>query len=1223
MKKITSFLTLALLLGGVSSAAAQSQLVPELQGAKRITVLADPVLSEEDILSGEGWYVLSQSRDGEGYMFDVDTLKEASVKRYRKSVLYDDEAGAYTSTMGAALVRFFKDEETGTYKIMFGTGRYISELENETNDSQNLTADIEDYAANLFVYVTETDGVVNEGCFALNFVNSAGEYGLMVDTNGMSGNSTGVVTWHLGKNTQATGNNIWSLYEVEVEDADDLDVAYAELGAILNEYGEKQGTFTGKTSTDNTPGTYSEELVAAFTAAMNDAFGMQIDYESYTAEELRAAGQAVIEAYNAAIATYADTKWNALEPGYYFIASHKMFTQTITPETPEVGEGEEQPEPAEPYTIVMNKYMYSDSQPDGIQAKWGTIAEDETKAIYLWKVEKKDDYKYLVKNVGTDAGFCQALPAMSVESDSLIQFDYAQKKAAAEGSEESDTIFFNLRHVAEAGNTGNSFHANNHASGAGTGGTVIKWNGGAEASQWAMIPVSEADAQAMIDAYAATKGDVELQNKVRKMIADAKPKMEIALDHVGLITSVDQLSSPYTETPGNEPGSGLEMLLDGDKNGTYWHSMWAGSLNNVETGHYLQVMLNSTDVEEAVLEIGRRSSAGYDHPTEFEVYGTDDPDAEKTSCDILATVAVPFGTNTEVVKTESFPIGGYQYLRFYATNAHPNFRTYWHAGYFQLFDAAGAENPTSQAVGMGEIFTNLQTAIEAAEADGDTITVDHCNALIAAYEAFSARYVNPDTLRTAISANKNVPAIVAVGTQPGMWPNETTAQALTKAIEDATAYDKAGVYYPAQSAGHVKAIADAKEAFLGAANKVNTGKWYNFRFATEEMYDQNNWSKTGADAHLYSVEDGDEFVDEIHWPSLFGKLVSVGKEITTTTDSNFNYLPVTEDDTVAMGNRLFFVEGVEIDESNADQAKFRFINSGDTAYIIQNKATGLYLRAGGSGAVTLSIQPSIWKNTPMGYGKLMSKGNDILGNNNNYLHAQRDINMLVTWNATDASSNTGFLIEEVEDVDANYAKNDFQMVLMPNAIYGMCYPMDITPAEDQKVYGVEKIEGEAITLQVYKDNKVPAGMPFIYITGTEEYDAEAQDELHSFTYGGELNVVADTTKVLRGSYAAVSAPRGSIIATGEGSFKAVRSNTNIGTNGAWINAQIENPREANVTYTIAAGEYDSIKSAVADAIKGGKIYTIDGTYVGKGNIDSVKGLKKGLYIVNGVKVLVK
>lgn len=68
---------------------------------------------------------------------------------------------------------------------------------------------------------------------------------------------------------------------------------------------------------------------------------------------------------------------------------------------------------------------------------------------------------------------------------------------------------------------------------------------------------------------------------------------------------------------------------------------------------------------------------------------------------------------------------------------------------------------------------------------------------------------------------------------------------------------------------------------------------------------------------------------------------------------------------------------------------------------------------------------------------------------------------------------------------------------------------------------------------------------------------------------------------------------------------------------------MENPASAEITYTIDEGTSDCIKTAVSNANKGGDIYTVEGTYVGKGNIATVKGLKKGLYIVNGVKVLVK
>lgn len=1224
MKKITSFLTLALLLGGVSTA--KADVVPELQGAQKVTVLDydGPVQSVEDLTIGEGWYVLSQSRGEEGFMFDVDTLSEGSVLRYKRSVIYDEE-NTFTSKFGPALVRFEEGSTPGTYRIMFGTGRYLSQLENETASSQRLTAGDEADAADMFVYVTETDGTVNYGCFALNFVNSAGEYGLRVDTNDHVGEKATVVTWDTGLNTNASGNNIWTIYAVEFEESGELEVALGEFKAILREYEAKTSTFTNKVSTDGTPGTYSTELVEAFNAAITEGYNVEYEWESYTVEEIQAAGQAIIDAYNAAIASYVNSAMN-VEPGYYFIATHKIFRKTITPETPE---GEE---PAEPYTIVMNKFMYSDNQPAGIQAKWGTIAEDETKAIYLWKITKDSDKKYLVKNVGTDAGFCQAMPAMSVESDSLIQFDYMTKKAAAAGSEESDTIFYTLRHVREAGNIGNSFHANGHGSGAGTGGTVIKWNGEAEASQWALIPVSEADAQAMIDAYADTKANVALQNEARRIISDVEVKMMIADEKIPgdvdydapLILEASQLSSPYGETQAAE-NSSLEHLLD-NNNETYWHSTWSGADKAIATGHYLQVQLTNPDeVSDVSLVIRRRHNANNDHPTKFSVYGTENPDAAKSACTLLGVLDVPFSGKGEVDTTDVVSTGHMPYLRFYATDctgSEVGFRTYWHAAAFQLFPATSMDKPNSQAKGMGEIFTNMQAAYKDAMADGDTITAEHCNALIAAYKEFNARFVNPDTLRNAIADNKNVPAYAVQGDQPGFWSDANAGQDLTKAIADATAYDEAGVLYPETSANHVKAIEAAKKAMFEAANKVKTGKWYNFRFATEQMYDDNNWSKTGADAHRYSLEDGDN-QDGDHWPSLYGKLVSLGKEQTADSDTNFIYVPVTEDDTVALGNRLYLLDEVEITPEIADHAMFRFISVADTAYIIQNKATGLYLRAaGGSGAVTLSIQPTLWKNSAMGYGKVMSMGNDLLGNNNNPLHTQRDGNFLVTWNATGVSSNTGFLIEEVENVADDYAKNDFQMVLNDNAIYSFCYPMDVTPAEGQSVYGVS-VKGAEITLTVYKDNVAPAGSPFIYITGTDEYVEDAEPVLHNFTYSGELNAVADTIGAVHGSYFSTTAPKGSIIATGEGAFKAVRSNTNIGWNSAWINAQLEDPKNAEITVTMAEGVFDSIKDAVVNANKDGKIYSIDGTYVGKGNINTVKGLKKGLYIVNGVKVLVK
>lgn len=1240
MKKITSFLTIALLFGGFSTV--KADLVPELQGSKRVT-LDDRIGTEAD-LEPDQWYVVEQGRGEAGFMMDVDTLDESSVWRYKKSVLLQADGTGTTATMGAALVRFIPGTPVNgikTFKVMFGTGRYIAKL-TEWGQAVQLNADDEEEAAELFVYATKTGETFNMGCFAFNFqpkdpAKAESPYGKRVDTNGFASDRTAVTIWDEGLNDAASGNNIWTIYPVSLSDLPENEVAYSEYGAIWNEYDEKALAFpTDKLSEDRTvPGTYDPALHEAFEDLLNDT-SVDDNYEDMTAEAIRQAAQAIVDAYNALIKSYVSTVMD-IKPGYYYIMSPKEF---YTDEEIPADNPDDQPTTVRTY---INKYMRAQYSNAGVlKGGWGNMPEDATKAAYLWKISKPGtDMKFRVENSGNSANFVWSQAnndnvsiALDAESDSLMQFDYV-RRGVNEDDTEQDTIFYGIRFVCDANDTGRFFNAGSHGNGAGNEGLIHVWNTGSWPSHWALVPVSDEEADAMIAAYASIKADAELQAKAKKILSTIGEDMEIARD-IHLITSVDQLSSPFTEGPGKEPGSGLDKLLDADKNGTYWHSSWSNpEANNGSEGHYLQIDLDGINVENVIAEVGRRNH-GYDQVTMFEVRGTNVFDAAKEDCEVLvAELPFPFTSQTDVKKLEpAIPVKGYRYLRFYATAVTGNdFRTYWHAGYFQLYDAERSENPTSQAVGMGSVYTNLEAAIEAATADGDVITKEHCNALIAAADAFYAIFVNPSELRQTISENKSLAAMVKVGNNPGEWASDATANALTKAISDATTYDAAGKYTPANSAAHIKNIVDAKEAFLAGANKVDTKKWYNISFATEKMYDDNKWDKTGADESRYS----DEILElvpatnPVIYPSLFGKLVSVGREVTPATydaaasDSNYMYVATDKIDTIAMGERLFFLDAAEV-AKNADAAKFRFIQNSDTTYYIQNKATGLYLRAAGeSGNVTLSVQPSLWSNAPMGYGKVITHGYDLLGRNNNYLHGQRDVNLLCTWSSTNVESNTGLLLKAVEDVAENFdGGNTVKMSLMPNAIYSMCYPVDLTPAEGQKVYGVE-VSGAEITLTLFEGNKVPAGDPFVYITGTGEYDEEAKEELHVFTYGKELNAVADTLGRNHGTYFGTTAPKGSIYAAGEGTFKTSKKNAGaaIGWNSSWINAQLTDPKHTDVTYTVAEGVFDAIKDAVINVNKSGKIYRIDGTYVGKGDINSVKGLKKGLYIVNGVKVMVK
>ena len=42
-----------------------------------------------------------------------------------------------------------------------------------------------------------------------------------------------------------------------------------------------------------------------------------------------------------------------------------------------------------------------------------------------------------------------------------------------------------------------------------------------------------------------------------------------------------------------------------------------------------------------------------------------------------------------------------------------------------------------------------------------------------------------------------------------------------------------------------------------------------------------------------------------------------------------------------------------------------------------------------------------------------------------------------------------------------------------------------------------------------------------------------------------------------------------------------------------------------------------------NVVKSGIIYTLDGRVAGKGNLNNVKNLGRGIYILNGTKVVVK
>ena len=1226
MKRFTSFLALMLMF--VSGMVAQD--------LEHSTIsIGQP---QEDFQT-DTWYLLYQRRGGDGYAH----YENATTRFYKRAVTFGQDPltdGMKASTASKWLLKFESTETEGIYKIVFANGAYW-QAAGTTNSSAINPVETKYDATDWAVYRVMVDdaetgekvgGVDGAGkpVFALNIGSKAGA---RLDNNGNGGT---LAIWDSGELTDVESNAAWSIVSVDFGMLDERDAAMIELQNVYASYSEYE--FTAGTE----PGNYGEAEVAAFQAAMDAASVADgPSGASLTAEDLQKMAEDIKAAYEAVLASRVPFAMD-IKPGYYYITSALDFvTSTTTEATEDPETGEEIP--GETIEVHHTKAMYT----DGNNARWAELDDAARQnANYLWKVEAAGNKTYKLINTQTEAQFTKVATSaqitLSEGSDSLMVFDTAGKEGV-----------YNIRLAAQAERDYFYLHCGGHGGGAGVQGNLVGWcstytaeTDFCGATEWKLEEVDEATALAIIEACSPQK-QIKLMTDSAAVILAAAPSMikiandvKTEIDEANpIVKDATQLHSPMT-TDDTQCGGDAEavypFLLDGNTS-TYWHSAWEGG-NQPNGTHYIQI----SDVDaESVAFVFTRRPVQNDHATEISAYGYDEAndDLEKGAGELLATMAFPFGSNTETLTSDVFKTNGHSVIRLYA-EATTNNRGYWHMSEFQMYPAtSGTVYATTQANVRASEIAALEAAIAAWKAIDLAAIAQPAeiqaqfDALAQAYEAFKAVYVDPAALRAAI-ANAPDTKVIKIGNNPGEWASAEGSVA--SLVAAAQAYDEAGKYTPAESEKFISDLSAAGENMFASANKIKTGKWYNISFATEALYDEAGFDKTGAQ-HGYV-----EAANAETSPELFGKVVTAAKYVSeqgsyTNDEGNevkftiyeTEKLNVNEDATLNAG--IHFMDKADVD---ADMAKWQFVAVGDSAYAIQNKATGLYMRtSGGSGRVYLSVQPSLFNVSAIGYGQNLISAKNIAGANQNNLHAQRDINMLVTWSSADAGSNSGLMIQEVEDVTEAPA-NDFTMSIWPGRVYTMCYPASLTAKEG--TFYTASIEGTTVTLNPLKDNSVKAGEAAIFINGdtkdyeevvddedSEDYNADAY-ELVGFTHGTEFVAEADTTGILRGSFVNMNIGRGNLWASGNNLVVTKKSSNTLGANTAYIAAGLGiDQLESEITLVIDGKEVDGINAAIANVSKNGNIYTIDGKLVGRGNLNSLKNMGKGIYVINGVKVTVK
>lgn len=1240
MKKFYLILSMLLALGGVTQMMAQDEAIT-LEISKKTgtwTAASSPAYGSEFTTSG---YSVTEIAQKPGVRIQSWSNNGAHPNNM---YLYDNEnLGLYTSRGGAT--------QSEDYRIYPGRGYYVSNVTLDfipgKHPDHNMNG-VRVWGDGDESTVVESPDANTPGHFDMDF--SQQEYvALTIAQLAEGGNPIFAYTYN---------------FTVTLTPRDPFDVIMDDIYALKDEYQEytQEGPNPFHVGTDI--GDYGAEEVAAFNAAYSACLAADDPGYQGTADDLEVLRDALKAAYQAVLDS--QIKFVMID-GYY------RFRTGIN------------------YNDGKMKYMYVNiTDNNEIQGKWGTLTDLDTNCHALWQLTKGEDGSWDVVSVSTDARFNDNPATLSEKSTWRFNFE----EVAMIGED----YYVNIKYADRDPGQYNRIyiHQAGHSSGGGTGGNLTVWSptypttlsNKMGASEWIVELVPNDEAQEIIDAYA--QSDEAMRREYTKMVETSKENLEIAKDNpkvtvdeeTKLITESSQFSSPWTDpTEGS-----LDNLLDGDAS-THWHSSWQNG-NVPAHSHYLDVALKEATHSLVAMTIARRAVTN-DHVTQWSVYGSTTPDVYytqeeidaaqegddaygKTTNDVktpgewhkLADLYTPFGNNTETKTSAPFDTKGYQYLRFYLDAMAPSTRGYGHISEFQLNPATIEIAENSQYRVMGELATNLEKVLfDQIELDIADMTEVEFNALKTAYDAFMEKFVDPEELREAINEAEASTAGIVVGNNPGEWGPDTDAGALATIVANAKKYDQSGDYTPAQSAQYVEDLKAQAGDIFASANKIEEGKWYRIHFGSKETFETHEWNiETNEATTVKDINDVAYVTNEALWDKFITVAkydsenikIEVAHEPTEQDPSTSKeqdvtlnkVVPFAEDEDILCGARLYF--DADADVTDKDCSLFRFVNVGDSAYVIQNKATGLYLRA--TNPVSLDITPSLFNVSAIGYGQnIIAAKNLTNGANQSNLHFQRANNAVVTYGENTPGSRSGLYIKTAEDVAEDYDGSLFKMDIRPGEIYSYCYPVDLdinAEENDGKFYIVTALEIKDDDVNITLSPLAvpnPAGYPVFYILDTpEDYDPTFVPEPMTFKHGSTFVTAPVETGFMKGTFSRLEVGKGYIV-TGGNLIDIQQSGhagnyarnqfyiteqfiTNaVAANGAYVaNEELLNPG-LNVTFTIGEKPVDdAVASVLTQTAKRGELYTIDGRLVGRNvTFKDLKRFGKGIYIIDGIKVSVK
>ena len=819
-----------------------------------------------------------------------------------------------------------------------------------------------------------------------------------------------------------------------------------------------------------------------------------------------------------------------------------------------------------------------------------TIAD----AAYIWKVsaaEDKDTYRvqnFLSKNY-----------ASNVQTSTLVQTVAENAPAYKFVSSALDASKFAIGPV-KTGTYGFL-----HEEGGSGKGRIVGWEAASEPSAWTIIPVADAVITALesqVKAYNDSVAQAQLNVNFKKLYNNAAAAYTdnnfykltsgqnlsadgstIMFDDPGSATDASQFSSNAKEA---SEGT-FEGLIDGiatatssqGNNNWYFHTAWKGT---IAEPHYLQVELPSA-IQNPLFQFAKRTNASYNHLRSFRLEVSNDTTAGWTDAGVFGVNYNRTGVvGNDTVKNAVALVGAnlsaaYKFFRIVCLESTGsqslNGYDFFHIGELRIYDGATVDaaksiNSVLDATAKNNLNNQMTAALALINA-GTAVTQAQYDALKAAYDAYVAAVPNKSKLTSAIAEAKAQAAAAAEGEGLGFFEVGAGAQ-LTAAAEAVANQVSDDVMTAAQIQSLTEQLNTAVAAFNAKLHMPENGKYYYIKCAT---------SGEAANNYVYTTDNSKA---QIRWG---GFDASKGKDAHLSDGARLNFI-------------------------------WKAVKNGPSSYSFMNAATGTYMATQPTNNMgmfmRLDADSSAMNLRSAKVGGLFN----FVQADNVFANAKPGTKTVVTWNSASGTDNSAFFFEEATDWNRAYYLN-----MTSPAIVTL--PFDVLDApEGGKIYlplGLNKTKGTMEFAEV--SASVPAGTPLLVVPNAGEEGVEislsaASLEAINYTLTPVTYTNATTGAAFAGTLAPVALPATAVVLNAQGTtfLKAEKDATSRANDGYFTNLG-EFTGNGDYSVNIDPDLVTGINSAVLNVVKSGKIYDLQGREVQKA--------QKGLYIINGKKVLVK